>query len=573
MKISVLITLYNKEKLIEKCIESIPKVYEIIVCDDCSTDKSVEIVENLKRKELKLIKNKKNMGCNYTYNRCIDEATGDFILILDADDYLLEDINKVIDIINKTKGEHDLYYYDLITNNNIRLSINETNQYDFGGNLKFIKRKFLGNIRYPLKGIGDKCFTREILDKKPKIYRTNELAYFYNKLEDGVMSNYCKGLDQFSTPDEENGQKTLGICQFHFCEVGGVETAVYNLCNQLKDWYDITVLYETDTTSKEQIRRLQEIVKVERIDFDKVYYFDYVLRDSIYGTKPNNVFSKSGRYMQRLHADYEWLENNCHMNYLKDKKWEKTTEHIACGEYVGKQFKKMYGIKPIVIRNIMDDKRETKKIYRFVLAGRMTNDKGFDLVKQFMSMTKEAGMLTEWTFITDSFTHFEYENMHIHCLTPRFDIFDYLADADYGLLLSKAEGLPYFIQECLQYETPVIVTDIGGCTELIKDGVNGYVVPLDLNFDINKIKKVPKVKDYDNGVNAKTWCNYIGGAVYKKKIRKKLEKVEETGFEFETIKKIKLNDISIEPGNRFKANYSERIKLLLNANLIKKVEE
>ena len=84
------------------------------------------------------------------------------------------------------------------------------------------------------------------------------------------------------------------------------------------------------------------------------------------------------------------------------------------------------------------------------------------------------------------------------------------------MLLTKVI-VPYFVQECLQYDTPVIVTDVGGCTELIKDGINGYVIPLDMNFDINKIKKIPIVKDYDNGVSAKTWCDYIGGAVYVKK--------------------------------------------------------
>lgn len=510
MKISVLITLYNKEKYIKKCIESIPNCYEIIVCDDCSTDNSVKIVKSLKRKELKLLQNEKNMKCNYTYNRCINEATGDYIVILDADDYFLPQMKEVFDLVN---GEDDFYYYDLITNCGYRLTITEENQYQYGGNVKITKRSFIGDIRYPLEGIGDKEFTRQLLDKKPKIKRTKILAYYYNKLDDGVLNNYTKGIDQFSMP-KENTQKTLCIYQFHFCKVGGVETAVYNLCNQLREFYDITLLYESG--DDKQLNRLRRIVKVEKYDVNKQYCFDYVLRDSIFGSKPNNIYSNSQRYMQRLHADYEWLLNKEHINY-NDKTWNKTNELIACGEYVGKQFEKVYGIKPTVIKNILDTKKETNKIYRFILAGRMTNDKGFDLVKQFMKMTKEAGMKTEWTFITDTFKKFEFENMHIHCLEPRFDIFDYLKDATYGLLLTKAEGLPYFVQECLQYDTPVIVTDVGGCTELIKDGINGYVIPLDMNFDINKIKTIPIVKDYDNGVSAKTWCDYIGGAVYVKK--------------------------------------------------------
>lgn len=76
-------------------------------------------------------------------------------------------------------------------------------------------------------------------------------------------------------------------------------------------------------------------------------------------------------------------------------------------------------------------------------------------------------------------------------------MFDYVADADYAVLLSSTEGLPYTIQEALQYGTPCIVTDIGGNTEVIKDGVNGYIVPLDMNFDINKIKNVPTFPQYN----------------------------------------------------------------------------
>ena len=76
-------------------------------------------------------------------------------------------------------------------------------------------------------------------------------------------------------------------------------------------------------------------------------------------------------------------------------------------------------------------------------------------------------------------------------------MFDFVADADYTVLLSDAEGLPYTIQESLQYGTPVICTDIGGCTELIKDGVNGYVVPLNMDFDINKIKNIPQFEEYN----------------------------------------------------------------------------
>jgi hypothetical protein len=39
--------------------------------------------------------------------------------------------------------------------------------------------------------------------------------------------------------------------------------------------------------------------------------------------------------------------------------------------------------------------------------------------------------------------------------------------------------------------------------ELIQDGINGYVVPLDMKFDINKILKIPKCPEYDNHAKEK----------------------------------------------------------------------
>lgn len=60
------------------------------------------------------------------------------------------------------------------------------------------------------------------------------------------------------------------------------------------------------------------------------------------------------------------------------------------------------------------------------------------------------------------------------------------------------------------------MSDVGGCTELIQDGINGYVVKDLDKFDIEKIKKIPKLKPYQ-GTTADDWCDYLGDAEYIKK--------------------------------------------------------
>ena len=88
--ISVVIPLYNKEKYIKRAIESVLnqtfQKFEIIVVNDGSTDKSAEIVQNIKDPRIRLI-NQKNAGVSAARNRGIQEAKYEYIAFLDADDF------------------------------------------------------------------------------------------------------------------------------------------------------------------------------------------------------------------------------------------------------------------------------------------------------------------------------------------------------------------------------------------------------------------------------------------------------------------------------------------------------
>ena len=137
----------------------------------------------------------------------------------------------------------------------------------------------------------------------------------------------------------------------------------------------------------------------------------------------------------------------------------------------------------------------------------------------FADMLRKANIKFELMIFTNNPQECEYEEIHFY--KQRFDIWDYLADADYTVLLSDSEGCPYTIQESLLYNVPCIVTDVGGCTELIKDGINGYVVPLNMQFDITKILNIPKLKEYNNHA-LEDWLNYLGDSLYIEKGEEKV---------------------------------------------------
>lgn len=91
--VSIIIPLYNKEQSIFNTIQSVLsqsyKNIELIVIDDGSTDESVKVVSSIEDTRITLIR-QTNHGVAYTRNRGVKESKGDYVLFLDADDYLYQ---------------------------------------------------------------------------------------------------------------------------------------------------------------------------------------------------------------------------------------------------------------------------------------------------------------------------------------------------------------------------------------------------------------------------------------------------------------------------------------------------
>ncbi|OGX83785.1 glycosyltransferase family 2 protein [Hymenobacter glacialis] len=93
-KISIVIPVYNRKADLPRCLGSIQSHtanYEVIVVDDGSTDGSFELLQTLDIPNMRLFKNPGNRGVNYTRNRGVEQASGDYVLFLDSDDKLFPD--------------------------------------------------------------------------------------------------------------------------------------------------------------------------------------------------------------------------------------------------------------------------------------------------------------------------------------------------------------------------------------------------------------------------------------------------------------------------------------------------
>lgn len=129
-KFSIIIPVYNTEKYIDKCLNSVfnqsYKDYEVIVVNDGSSDRSVEIAQTYKC----TIINQKNKGVSAARNNGVKKAKGDYIIFIDSDDYIEKDLLKEI---NKSlKNNPDLVRFQIqdVKDNKV---INKYNEKPFTG--------------------------------------------------------------------------------------------------------------------------------------------------------------------------------------------------------------------------------------------------------------------------------------------------------------------------------------------------------------------------------------------------------------------------------------------------------
>lgn len=93
-KVSVIVAVYNVENYLVQCLDSVVnqtlKDIEIICMDDCSTDSSLEILKEYRKKDsrIKLLEFGENVGQGKTRNVALDIAKGEYIMFLDGDDWL-----------------------------------------------------------------------------------------------------------------------------------------------------------------------------------------------------------------------------------------------------------------------------------------------------------------------------------------------------------------------------------------------------------------------------------------------------------------------------------------------------
>ncbi|MBI5973642.1 glycosyltransferase [Staphylococcus caledonicus] len=212
--VSVIISVYNKELFLKECIESLINMnidksqIEAIFVDDCSTDKSVEMIEQYAKdyEFIKLVKLPTNTGSPSTpRNVGIEEAQGKYITLLDADDWLdVEGFPQFIQKVNDDDADFGLGQSFKHTGKNIAYHARFTAYKDeshlkpediekifraVGPPGKVFKRDLVldNHIQFEHMKYGeDKLFFTELISKVNDITMTTLPVYHVNRFDENV---------------------------------------------------------------------------------------------------------------------------------------------------------------------------------------------------------------------------------------------------------------------------------------------------------------------------------------------------------------------------------------------------
>lgn len=210
-KISVILPVYNGEKCLLNAIQSVLsqtyKNLELIVIDDGSSDKSVNIIRKCMKMDsrIRLFINDENKGVSFSRNIGLEESTGDFIAFIDADDeWYFNKLEVQMNFIKQNGANWVFSNYKFINGNKSYLVKREKGKYSYediisNGNpigmlTCLIKKDIIGSVKFVDEHHEDYIFWLDIAKNNHCAYNTGDVLAIYSADFKGISSNKIKSF-------------------------------------------------------------------------------------------------------------------------------------------------------------------------------------------------------------------------------------------------------------------------------------------------------------------------------------------------------------------------------------------
>lgn len=296
VKVSIIIPVFNSEKFITQCMESVlnqtMEDIEIIVVNDGSTDRSFEILTKLEEEfDHMILLNQENRGQAKARNRAIEHATGDYLAFVDSDDFIEPNmveqmysgaIQNEVDIVicnwNRVdvtgrvieNKDHSEYDQKIMTREEIvRLFLCHDHELVEGFSFnKLIKRSILieNQITYPNMAYEDIPMIFSILTKINTCLYLNQILYHYVQHQDSIThTKSIRNIEHF----------TIAIKRVKEILI---QEQLYESFEDEYDYYCSKKLLSQYSSSVHVIKNSKDLIHVfesllKPISLKKIYYF------------------------------------------------------------------------------------------------------------------------------------------------------------------------------------------------------------------------------------------------------------------------------------------------------------
>lgn len=211
-KVSVVMPAYNSGRFITEAIASVlAQTYsnwELLIVDDASTDATAELLQNFRQDDrIKIFRFSENKGTQFSRNKAIEEASGDFIAFLDADDlWKPEKLYLQLQMMQTNKLPACFSSYELISENGQNLhtkiealsllSYQKLQKANYVGNLTGIYDvRQLGKVFAPdLKKRQDWALWLEVIRLGGAMYSIRESLAYYRVRKNSISGNKLEML-------------------------------------------------------------------------------------------------------------------------------------------------------------------------------------------------------------------------------------------------------------------------------------------------------------------------------------------------------------------------------------------